>query len=61
MPNSGTTTISPTRISTSGSAPAHSGRGASLRPAGRWATGPTRAEGLECTCPDFCERDHEQD
>lgn len=22
---------------------------------------PTRAEMLECTCPDFCERDHEQD
>lgn len=27
----------------------------------RWDTEPTRAETLECTCPDFCERDHEHD
>lgn len=30
-------------------------------PRRRWQTAPTRAETLECTCPDFCERDHEQD
>lgn len=30
-------------------------------PARRRLVEPTRAETLECTCPDFCERDHEQD
>jgi hypothetical protein len=24
-------------------------------------TGPTTAELAECTCPDFCERDHDTD
>ncbi|MGL6278881.1 MAG: hypothetical protein ACRC50_04920 [Gaiella sp.] len=33
----------------------------STGPARRWETGPTRAETLECTCPEFCERDHEND
>lgn len=61
MSNSGTTTIRPTRAAMSGSAPTRTGPRSDLRPTGRWATGPTRAESLECTCPDFCERDHEQD
>jgi hypothetical protein len=48
---------SPTRLlGVQGSIPART-----APPAGRWVTGPTRAETLECACPDFCERDHEQD
>jgi hypothetical protein len=26
-----------------------------------WAERPCTAESAECTCPDFCERDHEND
>ncbi len=26
-----------------------------------YRVGQTRAETLECTCPEFCERDHERD
>jgi hypothetical protein len=62
MPLTNTITAIPTRpLAAQGSTPARPARRSELQPARRWVTGPTRAETLECACPDFCERDHEQD
>jgi hypothetical protein len=45
----------------SGTAPILSSPRPLSEPPRRWHAEPTRAETLECTCPDFCERDHEHD
>ena len=62
MSMTNTIAASPTSLlAVQGSTPVRTAPRSDLRPAGRWVTGPTRAETLECACPDFCERDHERD